>query len=106
METETKEMKKNVCSHGDHCCGCNTGAMGVCTRHGGMRWFALVVAIILSFWIGMKLGEIKGFMKAQGYGMHMRGDWKDQGMQHGTMLHEDERPADMPLPDPSELPAL
>jgi hypothetical protein len=32
------------------------------------RWLALVIGVLLAFWVGMKLGEIKGYMFAS-YGM-------------------------------------
>jgi len=42
-----------------------------------------LVAIVLSFWVGMKLGEIKGFMMAQGYDVRME---RRMGDMHGKKM--------------------
>lgn len=57
MENNQDNNKKCNCSgHSTWCTG-NTG------RH---RLVILVIIVLLAFWLGMKLGEIKGFM----YSMH------------------------------------
>lgn len=68
--------KNHTCPTG-HCCdcsGCNYGCGGM---HGGMRrywrrhFLALVLGVIAAFCVGLKLGEIKGYLMANYGGMPM-----------------------------------
>ncbi len=74
MENNTKETKNgHTCPvDGGHCCDCN-GCGGMC-MHGGMKrywkrhFIVLIVGVILAFWVGLKIGELKGFVMGS-YGM-------------------------------------
>ncbi len=77
MENTEQNKKNHTCpTNGAHCCectGCNAQGSGMC-MHGGMRrywkrhFIVMVIGVILAFFVGMKLGEIKGFMMRE-YGM-------------------------------------
>ncbi len=48
-------------------CGMHHGYMG----HYGMRWVLGIIILLMVFWLGMKLGEFKGFIEAiYGFGSH------------------------------------
>lgn len=63
--------------------------------YGARRFVVLAIGMLLAFWLGMKMGEIKGFMKSmygESYGHGHRGDmmmnWGDNegGMRATTTL--------------------
>ncbi len=94
MENNEMNMKKDhMCPTNGHCCKCD-GCGGMC-MHGGMRkywrrhFLVLILGVILAFFVGMKLGEIKGYMMGM-YGMvpmhrgYMMQD-RDMGMQTNQM---------------------
>ncbi len=85
MEKNDMNMKGHTCPVG-HCCGCSgCDGMGgsMMMHHGGMRGYwrrhfmVLVIGVILAFFVGMKLGVIKGYMMRD-YGMYP--------MHHGYMM--------------------
>lgn len=78
------ENTEGVCVHEGHCCNCNgCGAMCGHKMRGyyGRHFIVLVVGVILAFFVGMKLGEMKGWMFSQ-YGMPMRmyGGWHERSV--------------------------
>ncbi len=94
MESNTTNQmntnKEHACPPGGHCCDCS-GCGSMCTRGGGMHgmkkyWLRhliiLAVGVILAFFVGMKLGEIKGYMMASYQGMPYHKGWvmKDRQM--------------------------
>ncbi|MBY0328934.1 hypothetical protein K2Q02_02480 [Patescibacteria group bacterium] len=57
MEEGTKKANKGMCE----CLGNTTG----CLHHGMTRRLVLMILVVLiAFWFGMKLGEIKGYIIA------------------------------------------
>ncbi len=76
--------KDKVCVHEGHCCNCD-GCGSMC-RRGGMRGYygrhflVLIIGVVLAFFVGMKLGEMKGWMMASS-GMPMR-------THHGWMMDD------------------
>ena len=72
-QNEIKQNKDHVCPAGDHCCSC-AGCGSMCVRSGGAHRYwkrhliVLAIGVILAFFVGMKLGEIKGYMMGS-YGM-------------------------------------
>ncbi|HEY0980449.1 MAG TPA: hypothetical protein VGE18_03530 [Candidatus Paceibacterota bacterium] len=91
-ETSKKEIV-NVCD-------CTTNGGMMMQRHMMHRMIFVLLVVMLAFWCGLKLGEIKGFMASTyGYGMHHRG---------GTMLYTSaERPMMMEkkaVPSAAEAP--
>ena len=64
------ESKKEIAGT----CDCTTNGGMIMKRHMMHRMIFVLLVVILAFWCGLKLGEIKGFMAATyGYGMHHRG---------------------------------
>lgn len=60
MEETTKKVNKGMCE----CFGNTTG----CLHHGMTRRLVLMILVVLiAFWFGMKLGEIKGYIIASQY---------------------------------------
>lgn len=87
MENNEQTKKNHTCPvNGGHCCECN-GCGNMCT-HGGMRsywrrhFIVLIVAVILAFFVGLKIGEIKGWVMGS-YGM--------MPMRHGWMMQDNDR---------------
>ena len=67
MEPNNMNMNKSTPEHNS----CDT--CGACThcgeKHGMKRYLirhflVLILGVLLAFWVGMQLGEIKGYMKA------------------------------------------
>lgn len=56
MATNNKENGE----HCDHCCDMHRGYMG----YYGFRWVLGIVVLLMMFWLGMKVGEFKGFVEA------------------------------------------
>lgn len=64
----------NMCCGGKDCChGGNCGgmqSMSMCGCHGGrrhlMKMILKIVIVILIFWCGFKLGQMTGFIQAEG----------------------------------------
>lgn len=55
-------------------CDCTTNGGMIMKRHMMHRMIFVLLVVMLAFWCGLKLGEIKGFMTATyGYGMSYRG---------------------------------
>ncbi len=60
---------ENVCKHG-HCCECQ-GCGPNCMHSGAPRYWRkhiiiLILGVIAAFYVGMKLGELKGYMMREG----------------------------------------
>ncbi len=75
--TETTTTNdKHICAHGtdSHCCNCAGCDVGSKSHHSMRRWIALVIGVLLAFFVGMKLGEMKGLMHEG----RMVGDWREQ----------------------------
>lgn len=104
MEKNTNDMKKNhTCPVDGHCCECN-GCGGMCMRGGSPRKYwrrhilVLILGVIAAFFVGMKLGEIKGYMMASYGMMPMR--------HHGWMMQDDKDMRGDPtmMPNPTTPP--
>ena len=95
-------MDNNKCGEN---CGCDTMAQmgGHCMQMGGKmhrgflkKVLMMLVIVAFSFWMGLQLGEMSGFIKAnagEGYRMHremMRGDMNM--MYGGTMMQKEVAP--------------
>ncbi len=83
-EINTPANNKHICAHGNenHCCSCTGCGAGGKSSHHMRRWLALVIGVVLAFIVGMKLGEMKGLIRASYDGpMHegrMMGGWREQ----------------------------
>lgn len=76
-------MKGGVCPCGAHSCGMCSGMHGY-KKHMMVKIFMIVI-IIMSFSLGMQIGELKGQIRGSyGYGKMMRWDDKD-GYGYGMM---------------------
>lgn len=84
---------KNTCG-----CDCTMCHVGHRRRY---RWLMIVVGAVLAFGVGMKLGEIKGYMMSNGYGyeggMHQRG-WTTENYRGGNMMYGTVVPVVAPAP--------
>jgi hypothetical protein len=99
MEQENntqEENKKHMCKTGsccDGCCDCHCHKGGMNKRYWAGRWLSLLIGVLLAFWVGVKLGEIKGYMYAS-FGPRMHQGW---------MMRTDRDvliPAELPTPTP------
>jgi len=81
MEEMNKKEHKGMCD----CYGTGTHMHHGMTR----RLVLLILVVVLAFWLGMKLGEIKGYILAdRGYSpMHQR----------GMMMYDSEDRKQMPM---------
>lgn len=62
----------------NQCGGCDGGFCG--GGHGALRWVIGIVVLMLVFWMGMRIGEIKSEMYSGGYGNYpTRGMMRIQG---------------------------
>lgn len=72
--------------------------------HGGMRkywrrhFIVLVVGIVLAFWVGMKLGELKGWMMSSYGMMPVRHGWMMRGGYNTINPAGDTLPVGAPQP--------
>jgi hypothetical protein len=73
--------KNHACPPNGHCCECE-GCGSMCMRgtmmHGMKKYWVrhfivLILGVIASFYVGMKLGEIKGYLMASYGGRPMQG---------------------------------
>lgn len=86
-QTNTPANDKHICAHGNdnHCCNCAGCGSSFFASHKGYfirRWISILVGVLLAFFVGMKLGEIKGYIHGS-YGMmphadRMMKDWNNQ----------------------------
>lgn len=81
---ESSEQKNHTCTPG-HCCTCE-GCGSMCMRSNKHHYWmkhmiVLVLGVIAAFYVGMKLGEIKGYIMGS-YGMV-------PGAHHGWMMEQD-----------------
>ena len=78
------ENMENKNSCGCDCTMCHVG------HHRRYRWLMILLGAVLAFGVGMKLGEIKGFLMSGGeYGGYRgeRGGWMMQGYRGGNMMY-------------------
>ncbi len=84
-ENEQKEGAPNVCKAGG-CGKCGMGGMGCGCGMGGhmhmhpLRWLIRIVVIAAIFFLGMKMGELRGMLLSTGgYGHRYYGGMMYQG---------------------------
>lgn len=67
---ENKKNDKEYCV-GPICFHCGKAHSG-CGKHVLLRWIIGLSILALTFWMGMKIGELKSFLGfgGYGYGMH------------------------------------
>ncbi|MFZ4500576.1 MAG: hypothetical protein ACOYMZ_03775 [Minisyncoccia bacterium] len=93
------ESKKEIAGT----CDCTTNGGMIMKRHMMHRMIFVLLVVILAFWCGLKLGEIKGFMAATyGYGMHHRTGMMLYDMSDRPILMEKKG---ISAPSPAEAPA-
>jgi len=88
-------------------CACDCTACRCMHGRRSHRWVIIVLGVVIIFWIGMKLGEIKGFMMSQ-YGFNGReGGWMmmDDRYEYNSAPNERIRPdASAPESAPTTTP--
>ena len=91
---ESTEQKNHTCPTSGHCCSCD-GCGSTCARGGTKQYYwakhmiILVLGVIAAFYVGMKLGEVKGYivgssgiMPVRHHGWTMQSDTpRDLGVQ-------------------------
>jgi hypothetical protein len=79
METKREEgghsCPQGKCCHA--CCGCACHIFNMNRGYWLRRWFTLIVGVILAFWVGYKLGEIKGYLRGPSVMMQRRWNYDD-----------------------------
>ena len=84
MENNTMENKGNMSKDGHVCVGdkcsmcgsgCNHCSMISMKHHMRKRFLVLLFAVVLAFFVGMKVGIIKGFSFSNYGGEMYRGGW-------------------------------
>lgn len=78
--SEVRTTKDHACPADRHCCDCE-GCGATCTQNPAMplkkywvrHFIILVLSVIAAFYVGMKLGEIKGYLMASYGGQPMQG---------------------------------
>jgi hypothetical protein len=80
MEKNNKESRE-TCENCQDCCGCGGHYHGF-HKYFVLRWVLGIVILIIVFWLGMKIGEFKGYFENNfgGVGYH-------QGMMFNSQFY-------------------
>ena len=78
MEEFKKEHSEGM---GHHAHGTMCAGMGCCcgSRYGLLRWVIGIGILLIVFWGGVKIGELKGLYEGQG-GFYGHGMFRERGM--------------------------
>ena len=104
-------MNKNPQQHESGCsCGMCSSHHGCCFGHHGrylwLRWLLGILILVVTFWLGMKVGEFKGGMYGYGgFGGHRMGAYPMMMRTQGTpnmMYWTSGTPASNPTPTPAK----